>query len=839
MATSIFNWKKTVVTLAIVLAATAGAQAQWSGTINVTTNQTLSTNITLTGNTTVNISPGVTLTVTSVISGSYSIKVTGGGKAILSGANTYTGQTTVDNATLQLGNGTANGSIDNTSNVVLSNATAILRFEPGANMTFSKVISGLGKVEYKGSSSAYLFFTADNTYSGTTTIESGFLDLGQNTTAGGVAGDIINNGNLLFFRTTDYIFPKVISGTGRVWKFNTNKVTLTGANIYTGNTTINEGTLQIGDGTSGSIDSTSNVVLNNANAILRFEPGENMVFDKLISGSGSVEYKGSYYDNKKLFFTADNTYTGTTTIEAGDLLLGNNTAAGNVAGNIINKEFLDFCRSNTITYNGVISGTGQVYVNDVGSSAGKVILTGANIYTGSTYITNGTLQIGDGTSGSIANTAIVQLNEANAILRFEPGANMIFDKVITGNGSVEYKGGSNLYFTADNNYSGTTTIENGYLYIGNAGTTGSIAGNIINNWCLLFNRSNDYTYSGAISGTGTVRKLLTGKLTLNGVNTFTGVTRIQTGTLALGASGSVENSSLVYLYYSDTKFDISAGSKKIKGLQADDDSPTAEVILGANTLTIGAAGQAEGYGDFYGIFSGTGNVIKQGTGEFYLTNYNNQARPNTATGIFTLKEGLLGINGRNWAGNFTQNAGTTLEVKDAVSIAGNLSLGGGNIAMDLTEGQTPKITVGGAVSTSGTTTFKINADVAINNYALMQAVSGITSTTPYALDITGMYGSLLVNSPTQLLLNAYPTAIDNVQADNLKIYPNPVKDYLRFTIYDLRINKIEILDLAGKTIVNLKSSIVNQINVANLPSGVYFLKIQTDNGVVTKKFVKE
>ena len=638
MATSIFNWKKTVVTLAIVLTATAGAQAQWSGTINVTTNQTLSTNITLTGNTTVNISPGVTLTVTSVISGSYSIKVTGGGKAILSGANTYTGQTTVDNATLQLGNGTANGSIDNTSNVVLSNATAILRFEPGANMTFSKVISGLGKVEYKGSSSAYLFFTADNTYSGTTTIESGFLDLGQNTTAGGVAGDIINNGNLLFFRTTDYIFPKVISGTGRVWKFNTNKVTLTGANIYTGNTTINEGTLQIGDGTSGSIDSTSNVVLNNANAILRFEPGENMVFDKLISGSGSVEYKGSYYDNKKLFFTADNTYTGTTTIEAGDLLLGNNTAAGNVAGNIINKEFLDFCRSNTITYNGVISGTGQVYVNDVGSSAGKVILTGANIYTGSTYITNGTLQIGDGTSGSIANTAIVQLNEANAILRFEPGANMIFDKVITGNGSVEYKGGSNLYFTADNNYSGTTTIENGYLYIGNAGTTGSIAGNIINNWCLLFNRSNDYTYSGAISGTGTVRKLLTGKLTLNGVNTFTGVTRIQTGTLALGASGSVENSSLVYLYYSDTKFDISAGSKKIKGLQADDDSPTAEVILGANTLTIGAAGQAEGYGDFYGIFSGTGNVIKQGTGEFYLTNYNNQARPNTATGIFTLRK---------------------------------------------------------------------------------------------------------------------------------------------------------------------------------------------------------
>jgi|GEM_PF-2419802 len=88
-------------------------------------------------------------------------------------------------------------------------------------------------------------------------------------------------------------------------------------------------------------------------------------------------------------------------------------------------------------------------------------------------------------------------------------------------------------------------------------------------------------------------------------------------------------------------------------------------------------------------------------------------------------------------------------------------------------------------------------------------------------------------------INYGTTGIESITNDELRIYPNPVKDYLRFTIDNLRFNKVEILDLSGKTIVNLKSSIVNQIDVSNLHSGVYFVKIQTDSGVVTRKFVKE
>ena len=81
--------------------------------------------------------------------------------------------------------------------------------------------------------------------------------------------------------------------------------------------------------------------------------------------------------------------------------------------------------------------------------------------------------------------------------------------------------------------------------------------------------------------------------------------------------------------------------------------------------------------------------------------------------------------------------------------------------------------------------------------------------------------------------------VNNIYNDNLKLYPNPVKDVLRIENGELRITNVEILDLTGKQIVNGQWLNGKSINVANLPSGVYFLKIQTDNGVITRKFVKE
>jgi fibronectin-binding autotransporter adhesin len=57
------------------------------------------------------------------------------------------------------------------------------------------------------------------------------------------------------------------------------------------------------------------------------------------------------------------------------------------------------------------------------------------------------------------------------------------------------------------NYSGGTTIAAGTLQIGNGGVSGSVSGDIANNGALIFNRSDNLSYSGSVTGTGTLTQL--------------------------------------------------------------------------------------------------------------------------------------------------------------------------------------------------------------------------------------------------------------------------------------------------------------------------------------------
>ena len=76
----------------------------------------------------------------------------------------------------------------------------------------------------------------------------------------------------------------------------------------------------------------------------------------------------------------------------------------------------------------------------------------------------------------------------------------------------------------------------------------------------------------------------------------------------------------------------------------------------------------------------------------------------------------------------------------------------------------------------------------------------------------------------------------NAQA-TLHIYPNPAKDELLIESGDLKIESVEIVDITGKTIQQFSS--VTTINVSHLSSGIYFVKIKTDKGELTKKVIKE
>ena len=70
------------------------------------------------------------------------------------------------------------------------------------------------------------------------------------------------------------------------------------------------------------------------------------------------------------------------------------------------------------------------------------------------------------------------------------------------------------------------------------------------------------------------------------------------------------------------------------------------------------------------------------------------------------------------------------------------------------------------------------------------------------------------------------------------IYPNPAVDELIINNKQLTINNVEILDVTGK-FLNTQYSILNTINISGLSQGIYILKINTDKGIFTRKFVKK
>ena len=233
-------------------------------------------------------------------------------------------------------------------------------------------------------------------------------------------------------------------------------------------------------------------------------------------------------DAGTLVLVGNNTYTGGTTIEAGTLQLGNGGTSGSIIGNVTDNGVLAFNRSDSVTFGGVISGTGGVA--QIG--AGTTILTGNSTYTGGTTISAGTLQIGAGaTTGSIVGNV-----GNNGILLFNRSDSVAFGGVISGVGSLTKDGLGTLTLTGTNTYSGGTTISAGTLQVGNGGTAGSITGNVIDNGTLAFNRSDSVTFDRVISGTGNVVKLGTGRLTLTEANTYTGTTTVNGGSLIVDGS---------------------------------------------------------------------------------------------------------------------------------------------------------------------------------------------------------------------------------------------------------------------------------------------------------------
>ncbi len=116
---------------------------------------------------------------------------------------------------------------------------------------------------------------------------------------------------------------------------------------------------------------------------------------------------------------------------------------------------------------------------------------------------------------------------------------MTFSGAISGNGRLTKLGDNTLILTGYDNYTGGTTIAAGALQIGNGISSGYIAGNILNNSQLIFNRTGTSIFSGVISGSGSLIKFGPGNFSINSVNTYSGSTIINDGRLILFPNASL------------------------------------------------------------------------------------------------------------------------------------------------------------------------------------------------------------------------------------------------------------------------------------------------------------
>ncbi|MBW8863718.1 MAG: autotransporter-associated beta strand repeat-containing protein, partial [Verrucomicrobia bacterium] len=149
---------------------------------------------------------------------------------------------------------------------------------------------------------------------------------------------------------------------------------------------------------------------------------------------------------------------------------------GIYAANITNSGVLQYSSSATQTLAGVVSWFGAV----VKDGPGKLVLAGNNTYFGSTYVSNGTLQVTGTLANDIGNNYIYSVTD-NGTLEWSGASLQTLSGVISGTGGLLVDGSGALTLNGANTYTGNTTVSGGTLvYNPNTVTYPTIAGLVIN-----------------------------------------------------------------------------------------------------------------------------------------------------------------------------------------------------------------------------------------------------------------------------------------------------------------------------------------------------------------------
>ncbi|MFT8688195.1 MAG: autotransporter domain-containing protein [Novacetimonas hansenii] len=615
---------------------------------------------------------GDALDVSGVISGAGAVTVADGAHVVLSGVNSYAGGTTIDGGSLSISSDSAlgntagglsltdNGNLETTANVTTARSITLgtgggeISPDAGTTLNVTAPVSGAGGLTMDGAGA--LVLEGSNTYTGVTTISSGTLELSG---AGSIAtsGGVVDNGTLdisgssmeansvaslsgngtvalgeetLVLTNASGTFGGVIAdggvagGTSGSLNLTGGTETLTGVNTYTGSTQISSGTLALaGD---GSIASSS---------LLSMYTGG--VLD--ISGTSDGASVTAINDANATIALGGNTLTigaGAKGVETPELLL-----AGGVSGNIVNGVV------GPIVDGGISGGVGGgITLTNPGTSGSTVITIfgGENTYTGATTI-------GSGTALLLASASTLGETDGSSSQASIASSSRVVD-----NGIFDIS----LNSTVASNTSDTNSDSNNdtqWTIAASSTAITSLAGNgvvSLGSQNLLLTDASD-TFSGTITNdsianqqlgtqTDTVGGSLTlagGHETLTGVNTYTGGTTIEAGTLT-GTTASFGSGAIV-------------------------DNGTLDIDQSTNgTLT--------------NLVSGTGMLFKDGTGTLSV------AQAETYTGATSINAGTLALTGD---GSIATSSGVTLSggtfdisgTTDGASIASLSGNSGGAVAL--------------------------------------------------------------------------------------------------------------------------------------------------------------
>jgi autotransporter-associated beta strand protein len=757
----------------------------------------------------------------------------GAGSISTTGFGTTTGYTTAPFVAITGGSGTgmtANAVVDGSGNLTgftitnpgtgyLAGDTLTVTLSGGGYATTSTSTTAItladntsGGLTFAGSGTTTL--TGTSTYTGGTTVTAGTLALGNATDTLADTGAInVNGGTLSIGANSDTVgavtltsgnitgttgvltgssyavqsgtVSAILGGTGALTKSTTGTVTLSGANTYTGTTTVNAGTLNVtnthANGTTGAYAINNGGTLNLTGAL-------GGTAGVAVNGGGTLKGTGSTAGVITLAGGSTASTQGTlnlvdsaivTTFTAGGLTVGgtnsgevsllnfdaNSSSADLIAlgGNVFTVNFGGANITITKLSGGPVSGQ-TINLITFGSGTGSGFTTGSGINVGSLTLTNPNLSFG--VTGSLNVTAtgvqLVTTGGASPTTAYwsgirgshwtdNDGTNGNFttdqagttfvgaypapttDIIFAGNGATnlantlgqdfEIKSLTFANGTAATAISGSNTLTidgaSGItLQSGNGGATlgmTTLALGADQTWANA--SSGDLTVSSVISGSHalTINNTSTGKTILSGANTYSGGTTLTAGLLQLSGSGTLGSTSGALTVNGGT-LDLNATSQTVGNLTG-----AGGTLLnngnGAVTLTIGA-GNGTG-GNFQGVIAnnttGTGTVAltKTGTGTLQLSG------ANTYTGATTINGGTLQISAANNLG-----AGTSL-VLNAATL--DVTAGGFDLARAITLGGAGTLTVD-----SGTLTESGN----ITNGANLFTVSGAGNTT-----ISGVLGS--------------------------------------------------------------------------------------------------